>query len=341
MAVNLLCSAVEKNHRCEVFKGSLLLLLMLISGVAQSASFHDAQQAATRGDYDEVVRVITALVEQGGLSSQEEVIAYANRGVAYSLLKSYEASRADLLHVATIDPGHLLTRNHLGILSEHVDGDYNVAAGHYRLAADVGYAPSMTNLGTLYLDGKGVPQDDQKAFSLFQQAASQEYMMAYVPLGMMFQQGRGTRQDYASALQWIGKGADAGVISAHYHLGRAYERGLGISQDYKQAANEYTLAAMQGHGQAQNALGYLYRRGNGVETDYVKAAQWYQLASDQGIVQATNRLAWLLATCPHQQVCNGKQAANLLPRRSLRNGPRRTWTRSRRPMRAMGIMGWR
>ncbi len=289
----------------------LLLFSLVISSGAIGAEFADAQKAASEGRYDEVVIVLTELIDGGGLADGEEVIAYANRGIASSLLKSYVSAKRDLLWAIALDPGHLLTQNHLGIIAEHVDADYEEAVRWYGFAADDGYAPAQSNLASMLRTGLGVSRNLKRAFELYRLAADQEYIMSYAPLGEMYLTGQGTVRDYRAGMQWLQKGAESGVVTAHYSLGQIYEKGTGVERDYESAADEYRSAAMQGHGDSQNALGYLYRRGAGVRQDFVKAAEWYQLASDQGNLGATNRLAWLLATCPVQQVCNGAVAVRL------------------------------
>ncbi len=283
----------------------------LLGSNAFAVEFKDAQVAATEGRYDDVVAILTTILDRGDLQGYAEVVGYSNRGVAYSLLKQYPQAKRDLLHAIELDPDHLLTINHLGIMAQHIDGDAQAAAIWFRRAADQGYPSSQTNLATLYRDGKGVARDYTQAFRLYKLAADQNYVMSYVPLGELYMQGRGVNMDVKTDLEWLYKGVDEGVVSAHYHLGKAHERGWGQTQNYARAADEYYTAAMQGDGEAQNALGYLYRRGLGVKQDFTKAAEWYQLAADQQVVQATNRLAWLLATCPNQLVCNGALALEL------------------------------
>ena len=291
----------------------IILFCASIMGLpaALAASFEDAQEAATEGRYDDVVNILSTIIAAGNLDDKGEVIAYSNRGVAYSLLKAYEMAKQDLLYAIELDPDHLLTINHLGIMDEHVDGDYEQAALWYQMAADAGYAASQANLATLYKEGLGVARDYVAAFNLFTGAAKQQYILAFVPLGEMYMQGLGTRRDYETGLTWINQGVAAGVISANYYLGKAYEKGTGVTRDYKRAADAYYIAAMQGHGAAQNALGYLFRQGAGVRQDFEKAVEWYQLSADQGHIPATNRLAWLLATCPTRRVCNGAAALEL------------------------------
>lgn len=273
--------------------------------------FDAAQLAARDGRYREVVEILGAALESGQMEASEVVVAYANRGIAYSLLGAYELARQDLLRANELDPTHNLTLNHLGLLAEQVDEDFSAAAAWYEQAVERGFAASQVNLANLYRDGKGLRKRPSRAFELLSAAASQQYVMAYAPLGEMYLLGEGTDRNYAAAVEWFTRGATEGVVSAHYFLGVVYERGAGVLKDPARAAHYYRVAALQGHGRAQNSLGYLYRAGAGVPQDYLEAAKWYRLAADQEIADAMNRLAWLLATCPVEEVCNGMAAIEL------------------------------
>ena len=72
----------------------------------------------------------------------------------------------------------------------------------YRLAAEQGLADAQFILGSMYADGKGVPQDDKEAVKWFRLAAEQEDAKAQNDLGVMYAKGRGVPQDYKEALKW-------------------------------------------------------------------------------------------------------------------------------------------
>jgi TPR repeat protein len=46
-------------------------------------------------------------------------------------------------------------------------------------------------------------------------------------LGVMYENGEGAPQDYAAALTWYRSAADQGHAGAHCNLGVFYEQGLG------------------------------------------------------------------------------------------------------------------
>ena len=295
---------------------NLAIPFCLFWGVCHSAAgneedFSLAQQAAARGEYRQVVNILTTVLDDPELLPEQSVVAYANRGIAYSLLKAYALARQDLEIALSINPSHPLTLNHLGLLAEQVDEDYALAAGFYQRAIEQQFPASQVNLANLYWYGKGVTRNPRKAFELYKQAADVGYNMAFIPLGEIYATGEGAPQNHKRAFELFTEASKSSVPAANYHIGFAYEKGRGVQQDLSLAKRNYQIAAIQGHGEAQNALGYLYRRGLGVEQDFVEAATWYQLAADQGVPGAMNRLSWLLAGCPHSDVCDGEKSVEL------------------------------
>jgi ankyrin repeat protein len=91
------------------------------------------------------------------------------------------------------------------------------------------------NLGIMYLQGNGVPQNYKEAEKWFRKAAKKGIAAAQVNLGIMYLQGNGVPQDYKEAEQWFCKAAEHGDTSAQYMLGAIYVEGLGVTQDYIQA----------------------------------------------------------------------------------------------------------
>lgn len=69
--------------------------------------------------------------------------------------------------------------------------------------AEKGDAPSQFNLGLLYVDGLGVPQDYNQAVSWFERSAQQDYAKAQLNLGAMYGGGRGVKRDYVQAYKWL------------------------------------------------------------------------------------------------------------------------------------------
>ena len=101
-------------------------------------------------------------------------------------------------------------------------------------------------------------------------------------LGLMYENGWGVPQDYKEAVYWYRLAVEQGYAIAQYNLGLMYEKGKGVPQDYKEAARLYRLAAEQGYADAQGNLGVMYVFGKGVTKDFVYAHMWGNIASMNG-----------------------------------------------------------
>jgi TPR repeat protein len=88
-------------------------------------------------------------------------------------------------------------------LHAYEKGDYNAAVAEWRPLAEKGDAPSQFNLGLLYIDGHGVPQDYSLAAHWFERAAGQDYTKAQLNLGAMYGIGEGVKRDYVLAYKWL------------------------------------------------------------------------------------------------------------------------------------------
>jgi TPR repeat protein len=84
----------------------------------------------------------------------------------------------------------------------HERGDYAAEAALIRPLAEKGYAFAQFNLGVLYDQGKGVPQDNALAMQWYRKAAEQGLPQAQVNLAIMYEEGQGVPPDYAQAYFW-------------------------------------------------------------------------------------------------------------------------------------------
>ena len=158
-------------------------------------------------------------------------------------------------------------------------GDYVQALKLFRQLAAQGHQWAQRRLGSIYAEGKGVPQDYQEAVKWYRIAASREDEWAQTRLGSMYAEGKGVPQDYQEAVKWYRLATTQGYALAQYGLGVAYEKGQGVPQDYQEAVKWYRLAAAQGNEFAQVNLGSMYTKGRGVRQDFVRAYVWFNLAA--------------------------------------------------------------
>ena len=88
-------------------------------------------------------------------------------------------------------------------LKAYQKGDYVTAAKEWRPLADQGDPAVQFNLGLLYLDGQGVPQDLDQAVKWFNRSAEQGYDKAQLNLGALYATGKGVKRDYVQAYKWL------------------------------------------------------------------------------------------------------------------------------------------
>ena len=100
---------------------------------------------------------------------------------------------------------------------------------------------------------------------------------AYVQflLGSMYLEGLGVSQNDKAALEWLTRSADQGDDGAQFALGQMYRRGQGVPENDKTAVKWYTLAAEQGNALAQNGLGQMYDEGKGVPENVKITMKWW------------------------------------------------------------------
>jgi TonB family protein len=88
-------------------------------------------------------------------------------------------------------------------------GDYKTALEIWRPMADEGNARAQNNLGVMYENGKGVPQNIAEAVRWYRLAAEQGYAGAQNNLGLIYAIGRGIQRDPIRAYMWFSLAASS------------------------------------------------------------------------------------------------------------------------------------
>ena len=81
-------------------------------------------------------------------------------------------------------------------------GDFATALKEWKPLAEEGNAVAQNNLGVMYNNGNGVPQDYEEAVRWYQLAAEQGDAKAQGNLGVMYAFGNGVMKDYVYAHMW-------------------------------------------------------------------------------------------------------------------------------------------
>lgn len=289
-----------------------LLLAVWLGGPVAAGPLEDARAAFQRGDYVTAARLYLHLAEQGHVGAQIMLGAMyvGGEGVAADKVQALmwislaaangdeDAKKAKALLAKTMTPAQIEEAEKLArerkpngraaagpmedARAAFERGDYASAAALFRSLAEQGRAAAQVMLGTMYDEGRGVPQDHVEAVNWYRKAAEQENALAQRFLGLAYASGEGVPQDYAEAVKWWRKAAEQGDAGAQTLLGAAYNDGEHISKDPAEAAKWYRMAAEQGEVLAQFDLGFMYVNGEGVPRDYVQAYKWWILAASKG-----------------------------------------------------------
>lgn len=102
---------------------------------------------------------------------------------------------------------------------------------------------------------------DSADYQQMEQLANQGNPEAQYNIGVMYDQGIGVPQNGNKAVEWYEKAAKQRLYQAEFNLGVLYDEGIIVPQDYSKAIQYYTQAAQQGDDQAMVNLGGMYRKG--------------------------------------------------------------------------------
>lgn len=132
--------------------------------------------------------------------------------------------------------------------------DYATALENLEPLADMGIARAQESLGVLYLKGRGVPQDTQKAFELLRLAANQGRARSMFELGRLYQRGGDVPKNIDKAKFWYNQAIEAKYPRAYFGMGEIYEK----SGDIETAIAYYKEAIEKSYLRAGLDLGNIY-----------------------------------------------------------------------------------
>ncbi len=105
-----------------------------------------------------------------------------------------------------------------GGYQSYLKGDYRAAYEEWLPLAELGDIEAQYNIGVMYDEGAGRPQDLAAAAAWYRKAAQQGFMDAQTNLGMMYYHGQGVGQDRNEAAKWFRLAADQGDKEATEYL---------------------------------------------------------------------------------------------------------------------------
>ena len=96
----------------------------------------------------------------------------------------------------------------------------------------------------------------------------------------MYVNGRGVPQDYEKAIEWFTKSAVQGFARAQFNLGWMYAKGKGLMQNYKKAYMWFNLASHNGSSEGQKSRDIMAKKLS--SQDLIEAQKMTKRCLDSG-----------------------------------------------------------
>ncbi|MBP7722231.1 MAG: sel1 repeat family protein [Alphaproteobacteria bacterium] len=166
--------------------------------------------------------------------------------------------------------------------------DYAAARANYEPLAEFGIPKAKTELGKMYLYGRGADANPQKALALFEEAQAKgdpgaakliPKTQAHIGALALTENPSIPPQE---GLKLLHEAAASGDASALFNLGYAHEKGIGVPANGQVADQYYQQASAQDYPKADFYRGQLYQRGELIPKNMDLALQLYELAAQNG-----------------------------------------------------------
>nr|WP_314437145.1 tetratricopeptide repeat protein [uncultured Brevundimonas sp.] len=157
-------------------------------------------------------------------------------------------------------------------------------------AADAGEMGAQALLGSLYVMGYAVAQDDVLAVKYLKAAAEQGEPGSKGLLAGLYLTGRGGGSE-AEGYRLLKEGADGGDADSMRNYGLMLVQGKGYPKDPTAGAAIVRKAAVAGDAKSQKLLGDLYNEGLGVPEHEEDTIYWWNRAAEAGDAEAIEAMA--------------------------------------------------
>lgn len=217
-----------------------------------------------------------------------------------ALIKDEDYIAAAEVSLAAAMLGSGLGANNLGVLYEDGSGvpqDYDDALLYYTIAADYDSPFGHINVGDLYRDGKGVSVDAELAIEAYEASGALGYGVAYERIGDLYRDGGIVPQSSSKAIYAYSSAHELGEYASGNKIAYIYETGRGDQPQNESAAFSWYLDVMLKGVTEDWAIyraGRMMLEGRGVEADEEKARNWFGLGAHQGHAPSQRELGRLL-----------------------------------------------
>ena len=161
-------------------------------------------------------------------------------------------------------------------------GHYATALRSWLPMAEAGNAEAQNNVGYMYEEGLGVPQNYLLAMNWYRQAADNGLAEAQHNMGMLYHNGYGVATNLGEAFRWFKMAAEQELAESEYMLGLAFENGEGTELDYAEAKRLLLSAARKNYVPAQLMYAFMLQAGEGGDSEPFSAYVWGKIAELNG-----------------------------------------------------------
>ena len=124
------------------------------------------------------------------------------------------------------------------------------ALGYFWNAAEKDDENGFYNLGLCHLRGRGMQQDERRAFDFFYKGAERGHPGAINQVGLFYREGRVVEKDLNMSATWFEKSASLDNPLGQFYFARALQNGEGVARDEARAAALLAKSAARGCAEA-------------------------------------------------------------------------------------------
>ena len=178
-----------------------------------------------------------------------------------------------------------------------------------QILAKQGNAEAAFNLANMYVEGRGVVRNTEKAIYWYEKSMEKGYLDAYTKLALIYQEGRGVARDVEKAERLYKEATKRGNAEAPYRQALIYEDRIVSDKKLSDVQREkllqeilklYTLSANRGFVLGQISAAKMYEGGRGVTQDLNRALDFYEKARFQGSKEAQENFDRLARSTPRK-----------------------------------------
>jgi len=153
-------------------------------------------------------------------------------------------------------------------------------------SAENGYVKAYRVLGGIYAFGSyGIRRDNAKAGKWLALAKDQNTETA-LDIAEMYLEGRGVDRDIQKAIEYYNELAEKYVVEAHLKLGEIYVSAAPLKPDYELAEEHFQLAEQLGSAEAAYQLGLMWLNGQGHKANRTSMIDMFERAAENAYVFA-------------------------------------------------------